>query len=160
MKLSGNFEKIIAAFCKCKVDFMIVGGYAVIFHGYGRTTGDLDIWVSSTEENKKKLITAFVQMEYDDEAIKFLNDIDFNKPFDFKVGNDPIAIDIFNSITGVKYEEAIKNSIPYNFSDKLEVRFIHLNDLLVNKMLTGRLKDKADVEELQRIAKYLPDKKK
>jgi hypothetical protein len=139
---------------------MIVGGYAVIFHGYGRTTGDLDIWVSSSPENKKKIIAAFIKMNYNDEAINFLKDINFDEPFDFKIGNDPIIVDVFNSITGVKYEDAIKNSIPYKFSDTAEARFIHLNDLIVNKMLTGRLKDKADVEELQRIMKYMPGKKK
>ena len=45
MILAGNFEEILLVFNQNKVEFIIAGGYAVIFHGYGRTTGDLDIWV-------------------------------------------------------------------------------------------------------------------
>ena len=65
---------------------------------------------------------------------------------------------IFNAITGVNYSEAEKNSIPFKFSTKLESRFIHLHDLITNKMLTGRSKDKADVDELHKINIYSKDK--
>lgn len=53
MNLAKNFEEILHAFNDSKVDYIIVGGYAVIFHGYGRTTGDLDIWINATWKIKK-----------------------------------------------------------------------------------------------------------
>ena len=151
MKLANNFEKILLAFNTHKVDFIVAGGYAVIFHGYGRTTGDLDIWVNPSADNKEKIIAAFKKLKLPSELNEYIQNIDFTKPFAVKLGNEPIQVDVFNAITGVKYDEAEKNSIPYKYSEKLEVRFIHLHDLMVNKMLTGRLKDKADVEELQKI---------
>ncbi len=151
MKIANDFEEILQIFHRNKVEFMIAGGYAVIFHGYGRTTGDLDIWIKSTEENKKKIIASFQKMSYGKDSISLLSKIDFSKPFDFKVGKEPIIVDIFNTITGVAYADAEQKSIPYKISDRLEVRFIHLHDLILNKMLTGRLKDKADVDELQKI---------
>jgi len=158
MKLADNFEQILLSFNNYKVDYLIAGGYAVIFHGYGRTTGDLDLWVKPSKDNKEKIITAFRKSKFPEELISHLRNTDFTKPFAIKIGKEPIQVDVFNAITGVKYEDAEKKSIPFRFSPKLESRFIHLHDLIVNKMLTGRLKDKADVEELQKINVHSKDK--
>ncbi len=159
MTLANNFEEILIAFNKHKVEYIIAGGYAVIFHGYGRTTGDLDLWIKPTTENQTKIIKAFEKLEFPDELIDYIKKIkDFSKPFAVKIGREPIQIDIFNAITGVNYSEAEKNSIPFKFSTKLESRFIHLHDLITNKMLTGRSKDKADVDELHKINIHSKDK--
>jgi predicted nucleotidyltransferase len=154
MKLANNFEDVLKALNLHHVDFIIVGGYAVIFHGYGRTTGDLDIWVNPIEGNKRKLINAFTDLDYDKRLLDYLHSTDFSKPFAIKLGDEPIQLDIFNAITGVSYEIAAPNSISFKFSEELEARFINLPELIINKMLSGRLKDQADVEELQRISKY------
>ena len=158
VELANNFEEILITFNKNKVDYMIAGGYAVIFHGYGRTTGDLDIWVKPSKENKVKLITAFKELKYPSELLNHFRDIDFSKPFAVKLGKEPIQVDIFNAITGIKYEDAEKKCIAFKYSENLQVHFIHLYDLITNKMLTGRLKDAADVEELQKINMYNKDK--
>ena len=158
MKLADNFEQILLSFNKYKVEYLIAGGYAVIFHGYGRTTGDLDLWVKPSNENKEKIIAAFNKSGYPEELMRHLQNTDFTKPFAIKIGKEPIQVDVFNAITGVKYEDAEKKSLPFRFSPRLESRFIHLHDLIVNKMLTGRLKDKADVEELQKINIHSKDK--
>ena len=158
MLLANNFEDVLLAFNKHKVDYMIAGGYAVIFYGYGRTTGDLDKWVEPSHENKEKIIAAFKKLKFPDELVNYISGTDFNMPFAIKIGKEPIQVDVFNAITGVDYKEAKKNSIAFRFSEKLEVRFIHLLDLMVNKMLTGRLKDKADVDELHKINIHSKDK--
>lgn len=158
MTLSNNFEEILLAFNKHRVDFIIAGGYAVIFHGYGRTTGDMDIWLKPSNDNKEKIIAAFKKLKLPSELNEYIQCIDFTKPFAIKLGNEPIQMDLFNAKTGVKYDKAEKNSIHYKYSEKLEVRFIHLHDLMVNKRLTGQLKDKADVEELQKINKHSKNK--
>lgn len=155
MKLANNFEEVLLAFNSCNVDYIIAGGYAVIFHGYRRTTGDIDIWIKPDPANKNRIIKAFEKMNQSPKLKKHLEGLDFRKPFAVKLGEEPIQVDIFNAITGIRYEDAVKKAIPYNFSDKLKVRFIHLNDLIVNKLLTGRQKDKADVEELQKINRYM-----
>lgn len=154
MILANNFREVLKVFNSCNVDYLIAGGYAVIFHGYGRTTGDIDIWVKPNRNNQKKIISAFKTMDWCSELIDHLHSLDFTKPFSIKLGDEPIQIDIFNAITGVKYKDAEIKSIPYTFSSDLNVRFIHINDLITNKMLTGRLKDQADVEALQKIQKY------
>lgn len=159
MILANNFEEILSAFNKQKVEYMIAGGYAVIFHGYGRTTGDLDIWVKPSIENRKKIIKAFQKLEFPFELIDYITGIkDFSQPFAVKIGKEPLQVDVFNAITGVSYADAEKNAVTFRFSEKLECKFIHLHDLITNKMLTGRTKDKADVEELHKINIHSKDK--
>jgi hypothetical protein len=151
MSVASNFEEILTLFKKHTVSFMLAGGYAVNFHGYNRSTGDLDIWVQPVEENKKKIIAALQDAGFSSLGIEQINKLDFIQPFSFKIGLEPIDIDVFNHITGVKYEEADKNKISYAYSDNLTVHYISIRDLIVNKMLTGRPKDKVDVEYLQKI---------
>ncbi len=54
-----DFQDFIIALNTCKVEYILVGGYSVILHGYARTTGDMDIWVNATEENYGRLVKAF-----------------------------------------------------------------------------------------------------
>jgi hypothetical protein len=151
MNLAENFEEILSAFSRFEVDFMIVGGYAVIFHGYGRTTGDLDLWVKPSKSNKEKILKAFAFMNYDSDSLSQIENLDFAKPFSFKVGEDLFVVDVLNFISGLKFDDAKSQAIPFQYNPNLLVNFIHLHDLVTNKMSTGRLKDLADVEELQKI---------
>ena len=153
MNLASNFEEILCIFSKYKIEFMLAGGYAVNFHGYNLSTGDLDIWVRPVEENKNKIMGALKELDFAPAGISQVEGIDFTKPFAFKIGLEPIDIDIFNYITGVKYDDADKNKIPYVYSNKLTVQYISIRDLIVNKMLTGRPQDKIDVDQLQKIEK-------
>jgi hypothetical protein len=98
MNLAENFEEILSAFNRFEVDFMIVGGYAVIFHGYGRTTGDLDLWVKPCNSNKEKILKAFAFMNYDSDSLSQIENLDFAKPFSFKVGEDLFVVDVLNFI--------------------------------------------------------------
>ncbi|MGQ0828977.1 MAG: hypothetical protein ACT4ON_11360 [Bacteroidota bacterium] len=153
MSIASNFENILSAFNKNKVEYMIAGGYAVNFHGYNRSTSDLDIWVKPVELNKEKICKSFLKLKFPPDGVKQIENLDFLQPFSFIVGNEPMDIDIFNTITGVFYSDAEKNTIKFNYSKTLTVKYISLKDLIVNKMLTNRLKDKLDVDELQKIEK-------
>ena len=88
---------------------------------------------------------------YPAEALEQILALNFTTPICFQLGTTPLDVDIFNSVTGVAYEEAEKNMIPYKFSNTLEITFISVKDLIINKMLTGRTKDNLDVEMLQKI---------
>jgi hypothetical protein len=154
MKLANNFEEVLRVFNQYQVDFIIVGGYAVTFHGFCRITSDLDIWLNPIEENKQKLIATILNLKYDQKLLDYLNSVDFSKPFAIKMGDEPIQLGVLNAITGVSYEIAAPNSIPFKFSEDLEARFINLPELITNKIQTGRVKDRADIEELQKINKY------
>lgn len=146
-----EFETILLSLSKEKVEFILTGGFAVNFHGYNRSTSDLDIWVKPVESNKQKIINVLLQLGYSKEAEIEINKLNFNKPFVFSLGEEPLDIDIFNHISGVKYDEADMNKIEFKITDELKVYFISLNDLIINKMISGRPQDVADVANLQQI---------
>ncbi len=74
------------------------------------------------------------------------------------MGLEPIDVDIFNHITGVEYNDADKNKISFQYNETLIVHYISVKDLIINKMLTGRPQDKADVECLQKIEQLKKNK--
>jgi predicted nucleotidyltransferase len=152
MRLAENFEEILLAFCKHRVHFMIAGGYAVNYHGFSRTTADIDFWVEPDNENKIKIISALKESGFPEEELDQINEIDFEKPFSFKIGMEPVDVDVFNNISGVSYYDAEKNKLASHYGDGIEIYYIGLNDLLINKLIAGRNKDKIDVDELQKIA--------
>ncbi len=153
MNFENEFEEVLAAFYEYKVSYMLVGGYAVNFHGYERNTSDLDIWVKSTHENLDKIAAALNKLGFDKSSIDHIRKFDLTKPFLFHIGNEPHDIEVFNFVTGVKYEEAEPHKILFNYSSEMPIYFISINDLILNKMLSNRTKDKLDVEMLQRIQK-------
>src|SRR6266487_325428 len=128
-----------------QVDFMLVGGYAVIYHGYDRLTGDMDIWLQPDNNNKKLLLLSLQELGFDEEGIAVIDSWDFTKPQLFHIGKKPDLTDFMTHISGVKYEIAKRNATLANI-DGLDLYIIHLNNLIENKQATGRLKDLADVE--------------
>lgn len=147
-------QQLLFALIKNKVDFMLVGGYAVIHYGYDRITGDMDIWLKTGNENRDKLIEALKDFDVINEHTETLKKMDFTNPVPvFYFGREPRKIDFITMIANVKFEDAIKqvNYIPL---ENVKVPVIHYNHLILSKLTTSRLKDKADVEELEKIHKY------
>lgn len=134
------------------VDFILVGGYAVIYHGYDRLTGDMDIWLQPDNENKKKLLSALIELGFDEEGIAVIDSWDFTKPQLFHIGNKPDLTDFMTYLSGIKYAATKQNAIHTNI-DGLNLYVIHLNNLLENKKASGRLKDLTDIEHLQKVFK-------
>ena len=153
MNFENEFEEVLAAFYEYKVNYMVVGGYAVNFHGYERNTNDLDIWVKSTPENLICIVSALTKLGFDDASIDHIKRFNLTQPFLFNIGKEPYDIEVFNFVTGVKYEEAELHKILFTHSSKMPVYFISIQDLILNKMLADRTKDKLDVEMLQKIQK-------
>ena len=149
--IADNFTELLNALTKHNVEFMLAGGFAVNYHGYSRTTSDLDIWIKPTNDNKQKIYNSLLSIGYPKEALNQILELDFSKPICFQLGTTPIDVDIFNYITGVNYDDAEKNMVPYKVTQDIMVTFISIRDLIVNKMLTGRTQDKLDVEMLQKI---------
>ena len=158
MIFENDFDKVIQCFNKTNVDYMIVGGYAVNFHGYSRNTSDLDIWINPVESNKQKICDALLLLEYLEKDAEKLLLFDFTKPFLFRISGLPDDVEVFNFISGVNYEDANKNKILFYMDNKTPVYFISIKDLIVNKMLSGRNIDKVDVDELQKINIHSKDK--
>ena len=143
-----DFQDFIKALNDHKVDYILVGGYSVILHGYPRTTGDLDIWVKKNRLNYAKLLNAFEQFGlslFDMTLDNFLN----NDSIDvFTFGRAPVAIDLMTSVKGLDFDKCFVDSKMVNV-DNLHVRLIQYKHLIVAKHAAGRHKDMDDIENLQ-----------
>jgi len=143
-------RSVLKVFNECSVDYLLVGGYAVNFHGYRRMTGDLNLWIKPDNGNRAKIIKAFSILNIESEVLLELSKMDFTKHLAFMDGEEPFRIDFMTYISGVNFDEAQKDSIQTEI-DEISIKVIHLNHLLISKMTSDRLKDKLDVEELQKI---------
>lgn len=142
-----EFLEFIEALNNQEVEYIIVGGYAVILHGYPRTTGDLDVWVDKTEANYDRLVNAFAEFKmplFDMTAENFLQ----NPKMDvFAFGRSPVSIEILNAVKGLQFENAYQNSISRTMSE-VDVRLLSREDLLTAKRAANRPRDLNDIENL------------
>ena len=143
-------QELIKELIKAKVDFIIIGGYSVIFHGYKRTTGDIDIWLKPNNDNKQKLLPVLKYFGFGVGELNEVSALDFTKHLVFSIGEPPEKMDFLTYINLVNYDSADKQKILADI-EGLSVPFLHLNDLVLSKMNTGRQKDKADIEMLQKL---------
>lgn len=147
-----SHQKVIIELVDHHVDFIVVGGMSVIFHGYIRTTGDMDLWLRPTNENKERLLPVIRNLGLAETSIEQIRNKDFSGPLAFHFNNPPYKVEFLTHIAGLKFEEAYQHC-EYLELDKRMIPFLGLEDLIINKLLTGRLKDQADVEELRKIYK-------
>ncbi|MBY0427250.1 MAG: hypothetical protein K2Q22_16565 [Cytophagales bacterium] len=143
-------NSLLTAFNSQNVEYIIVGGYAVNYHGYIRTTGDIDLWLRPSNENKQNIIAAFREIGVTEETLESLQSADFTKHLHFIDGKAPFKIDFINFVSAVSFEEAWPKRIIAKF-DGLELPFIQYDQLILTKITSDRLKDKLDIEELQKI---------
>ncbi len=145
--LNEDFVDLLITFNRNKVDYILVGGYAVIYHGYNRTTGDLDIWVNPTSQNYRKMIQAFREFglsPFNMTESLFLNAKENNV---FTFGRPPVCVDILTQVKGLDFNETFANASIVPF-DGLEVMMIDIRDLKSAKRAAGRPKDLDDLENL------------
>jgi hypothetical protein len=146
-----DFRDFIKALNNNEVDYILVGGMAVILHGYVRTTGDMDVWVKRTKENYKKIVKAFHEFKmfvYDMSEENFLsNNFDV-----WMFGVEPVKIKLMTGVKGLEFEEAYKKSQIHD-EDGLPVRYLHLNSLIDAKKAANRFKDLEDILQLQKRKK-------
>lgn len=148
MTLNKHFREFIALLEKHGVSFLVVGGYAVGFHGFPRYTGDLDIFVAVSEENAVRLVKVFAEFGFSDIG---LSEKDFLDPeIIVEIGREPIKIQVLTGIDGVAFSRCYERRVHFDDAG-LRVPFISLDDLIVNKGATPRPKDKIDLEELKRL---------
>ena len=146
MVLNRDFKEFIALLNAHEVLYIVVGGYAVAFHGHPRYTKDIDFWVLPNPENAEKLLAVLRDFGF---ASLDLTAEDFTLPNKVvQLGQPPYRIDIVTSISGVTFQDCFPATIETEL-DGVAVRFIGLEDLKRNKRSTGRLRDLSDVEELE-----------
>jgi hypothetical protein len=144
-----DFADFIICLNTNQVEYILVGGYAVIIRGYSRSTGDMDVWVNKTAKNFLHLQEAIKAFGLPAEAVpeaKF-----FSVEYDvFTIGRPPFAIEILTDLKGVIFSDAFKHSTIEQI-DELAIRVIHLNQLIQSKKAAGRHKDLNDIENLPKL---------
>ena len=145
MNTHADFEELFRLLEEHGVDYMIVGGYAVAYHGHPRFTKDVDIFFHSTDENAARLRGALEAFGFREEDLPCEAFTTAGNILTF--GVVPARVDLVNDIDGVTYEEARPNVVRGTYGG-VEVTFIGFEDLIRNKKATGRTRDRADVEEL------------
>jgi hypothetical protein len=145
MHIQQDFEELLALLEKHKVKYMVVGGYAVAFHGYPRFTKDIDVFYERTPENVKNLMKVLVAFGFPPAELS--EDIFKTKGNIITFGVEPVRVDIINDISGIEFGEAWPSHVRGKYG-KTEVNFIGKLELIKNKSSTKRSKDKVDVEGL------------
>jgi predicted nucleotidyltransferase len=133
-----------------KVEFLIVGGFAVNYYGYRRGTGDVDLWIKPSNSSKQLLLKIFDKIDVESEDIEYLKSLNFETHLSFHLGEEPNRIDLMTYISGVNWDEAWRQKNIVKI-DKLDIPFIHKNHLIISKISTGRAQDRADIEGLQNL---------
>ncbi len=145
MEVQEDFREFLALLNAHEVKFIIVGGYALAFHGAPRFTGDIDVYVKPDQANAKHIINALSDFGFS--SLNFTID-DFEDPDRvIQLGLPPVRIDIITSISGVTWEEAHASKEPGLFGD-ISVSYIGKKQFITNKRAIGRKKDLADLEAL------------
>ncbi len=145
MIINKDFRDFIGCLNKHKVEYLIVGGYAVALHGHPRYTKDLDVFINITIDNAQKLVDAIIDFGF---SSLQLNVNDFTEPGNIiQLGYPPNRIDLITSATGLEFDQAWPARIVIDI-EGLDVNFIDLEHLIRNKRATGRYQDLADIENL------------
>ncbi|CAN5294622.1 nucleotidyl transferase AbiEii/AbiGii toxin family protein [soil metagenome] len=156
MNLNKDFLDFIELLNQHKTAYMVVGGYAVGLHGYPRYTGDLDIWIEKTEENVDRLLMVIKDfggpLAEIDKKLLMKNATKQNPSPGISFGREPIRIEVITQIDGVLFSECTERAMTKEIAG-VPLRYIHYNDLIKNKLSTGRSKDIVDIEELEKKMK-------
>jgi hypothetical protein len=146
--LNSDFKDLLICFGREGVEYVLVGAYALAFHGAPRATGDIDVFVRSTPTNAERVWRALKSFGAPLGAVG-VQPSDFAAPgMVYQVGLPPRRIDILTQISGVTFDEAWASRVLAEI-DGQPIPFIGRDALIVNKRASGRLKDLADVQRLE-----------
>ena len=140
-----DFEELLALFNAHHVEYLIVGGYALAFHGVPRFTGDLDLLVRPGHENSARILAALADFGFESAG---LTPADFERPDHVvQLGVPPVRVDLITSITGVTWAEAASGRVEGRYGEA-RVSYLGRKELVANKRATARKRDLADLEAL------------
>ena len=145
IELPPDFREFLKLLNEHRVDYLLVGGFAVGFHGYPRATSDIDIWISSSESNARKVVDVVREFGFD--TPNLTPELFQQAGKIVRMGQPPVRIEVMNTIDGVLFSDCLQNCVMADF-DGISVPLISLSDLKVNKAASGRAKDRDDLEHL------------
>ena len=140
-----DFKEFLKLLNEKGVRYLLIGGYAVGYHGYPRATGDMDVWIAIHPENAQKMVAVLKDFGFDNPELT--PELFLQKNKIIRMGHPPMRLEISTGISGVEFEECY-NSRVVDMLDGVEVNIIDLPHLKANKKAAGRLKDLADLENL------------
>ena len=149
LELPNDFREFLELL-NANVKYLLLGGFAVGFYGYPRTTNDIDIFIASDEENAQRLVKALADFAFSpaDLSIEI-----FTEPQSLiEIGVRPLQIQILNFASGLEFERAYENRV-IGVIEGVEVSMIGMDDLKTNKEARGRYKDLDDLEHLNRLSR-------
>ncbi len=146
--LNEDFRDFLRNLLEEEVEFVVVGAYALAFHGVPRATGDIDVLVRPSAENAARVVRALVAFGAPVQAAG-VTEADFARPgIVYQIGLPPRRVDILTEISGINFTEAWESRVPASFDDGT-VYFLGRDALIRNKRSAGRTKDQADAESLE-----------
>jgi hypothetical protein len=147
-----DFKELLSVLNAHHVRYLVIGAYAVSIHAQPRATKDLDIWVKADAENAKAVFAALAEFGA---PLQGLTPADFAQPGPFfRMGREPIGVDILTAIPGVEFEASWQRRIEdiVDPGTGLTANFISADDLITTKLASGRLQDHADVDAIRKAA--------
>ena len=145
MEVQPDFKDLLRLFNVHKVEYMIVGGYALAYHGAPRYTGDIDIYIKPDSQNAEQIMKALADFGFGSVGLTVE---DFENPDNvIQLGVPPVRVDIITSISGILWKDAYLGCVDGKYGD-VPVKYIGLNEFIINKRTTGRKKDLSDLEAL------------
>ncbi len=147
MKLQDDLREFVALLNARGVEFIIVGGHAVAFHGYPRFTGDIAFFARPSAQNAQRILSVLAEFGFESVGLQAS---DFTAPDkEIQLGRPPNRIDLLTSISGVTFDEAWASRVAGEL-DTVDVFFLGRGALLRNKRSSGRPKETADLDALER----------
>jgi len=149
-ELPRDFSDLLIELCEARAEFLLVGGWAVILYGHVRATDDINLFVRPSTENSERVFAALEAFgaplrAHGVEPAHFAEEGDA-----YRFGIAPLKIEVLTKISGVSFDEALRGSKTFDL-EGYRIPYIGKAALIANKKSAGRLKDLADVEELERI---------
>ena len=146
MVLNKDFREFLKLLAKHKIKYLVVGGYAVGFHGYPRYTKDLDIWVKPEKKNAERTLKLLDDFGFGTSGIT-IEDLNTKGKF-ILLGTPPNRIDLVTSCDGIEFDECYSQKVLVDIG-KIKVNFIDLENLKKNKKAVNRAQDIADLKNLE-----------
>ena len=144
--LPPDFKEFLKLLNNQKVKYLLIGGYAVGYHGYVRATADMDIWIERNPSNAERVVKALREFGFHAENLSA--GLFLEKGQVIRMGVPPMRIEVLTSISGVEFKECYETRIIEDWDD-ISVNIISLKKLKQNKRASGRLKDLTDLEHLE-----------
>ncbi|MGC1460741.1 MAG: DUF6036 family nucleotidyltransferase [Terracidiphilus sp.] len=144
--MSKDFQDILRAFNAHKVKYLVIGGYAFGVHLEPRTTKDIDLWIRTDKENAKAVFQALAEFGA---PVDGMTPDDFMDGTIFQMGQSPERIDILQQVSGLDFDSAWGHRLEGFIDENTPALVISRDDLIRNKLASGREQDLLDVKRLR-----------